>query len=228
MGCAPVCQALPGETFRELTRSDHSMDAVNNVERPNIVRRLYDWVLHWAETPYGTVALFALAFAESSFFPVPPDVLLIALAISIPTKAFRYALICTLGSLLGGVLGYGLGYFAYDTVGRPIVEFYRGQALMADIKAKYDLYGFWGVLVAAVTPIPYKIFTISSGVFKFDFQQFFVASVLGRSLRFFVVAGLIWKFGPSIRDFIDRYFNKLSVAFVGLLIAGFVAVKYLF
>jgi membrane protein YqaA with SNARE-associated domain len=204
------------------------MDAVNNVERPNIVRRLYDWVLHWAETPYGTVALFALAFAESSFFPVPPDVLLIALAISIPTKAFRYALICTLGSLLGGVLGYGLGYFAYDTVGRPIVEFYRGQALMADIKAKYDLYGFWGVLVAAVTPIPYKIFTISSGVFKFDFQQFFVASVLGRSLRFFVVAGLIWKFGPSIRDFIDRYFNKLSVAFVGLLIAGFVAVKYLF
>lgn len=194
----------------------------------NIVRRLYDWVLGWAETPYGSVALFVLAFAESSFFPVPPDVLLIALAISIPARAFRYAAICTLGSLAGGVIGYGLGHFAYESIGRPIVEFYHGEALMADIKARYDLYGFWGVLVAAVTPIPYKIFTISSGVFAFDFREFFLASVLGRSLRFFVVAALIYKFGAPIRDFIDRYFNKLSFAFVVLLIAGFVAVKYVF
>ncbi len=212
-----------------------SMDAVDGIknlpersERPaNIVRRLYDWVLHWAETPYGTVALFALAFAESSFFPVPPDVLLIALAISIPARAFRYALICTLGSLIGGVVGYSLGYFAYEGVGRPIVEFYHGQALMAQIKTKYDLYGFWGVLVAAITPIPYKIFTISSGVFRFNFQEFLAASIIGRSLRFFVVAALIWRFGAPIRDFIDRYFNRLSIAFTVLLIGGFVVIKYL-
>jgi membrane protein YqaA with SNARE-associated domain len=192
-----------------------------------IIRRLYDWVLHWAETPYGVPALFILAFAESSFFPVPPDVLLIALAISMPGRAFYFALLCTLGSLVGGVVGYGIGLYGYENIGKPIVEFYHGQELMTNIKTQYDTYGFWGILVAAITPIPYKIFTILSGVFRFEFWTFMLASLIGRSFRFFLVGGLIWRFGPPIKNFIDRYFNILSYIFIGLLIGGFIVIKYL-
>jgi membrane protein YqaA with SNARE-associated domain len=189
------------------------------------IKKLYDWVLHWAETRYAIPALFLLAFSESSFFPIPPDVLLITLAISIPKKSFKYALICAVGSVLGGILGYGIGLHGYETVGRPIVEFYHGQDIMNAIKLKYDQHGFLGILIAAITPIPYKVFTIASGVFKFDFWLFMIASILGRSARFFVVAGLIWKFGPSIREFIDKYFNLLSYAFIILLIGGFILIK---
>ncbi len=192
-----------------------------------LLRRLYDWVLHWAETPYAVPALFILSFAESSFFPVPPDVLLIALAISIPARSFRYALICSVASVLGGVLGYAIGLFGYEAIGRPIVELYHGQKVMEMIKVQYDIYGFWGVLAAAITPIPYKVFTISSGFFQFNFLSFMVASIVGRSFRFFLVAGLIWKFGSPIREFIDKYFNMLSYAFIVLLIGGFIVIRYL-
>ncbi|RMF70258.1 MAG: DedA family protein [Calditrichaeota bacterium] len=190
------------------------------------VRRLYDWVLSWAESRYSTAALFLLAFAESSFFPIPPDVLLIALAISAPTRAFRFALICTVGSLTGGIVGYGIGLFGYESVGRPIIEMYHGQNLMYSIKVKYDTYGFWGVLVAAITPIPYKVFTISSGFFRFNFPEFLAASLVGRTFRFFLVASLIWKFGAPIKGFIDKYFNILVTAFVILLIGGFLIIKF--
>ncbi len=190
------------------------------------IKKLYDWVLHWAETPYAVPALFLLAFSESSFFPVPPDVLLITLAISIPKKSFKYALICMVGSVLGGMLGYGIGLHGYEAIGRPIVDFYHGQDIMNAIKLRYDEYGFLGILVAAITPIPYKVFTIASGVFKFDFLLFMIASVIGRSTRFFLVAALIWKFGPYIRDFIEKYFNLLSIAFMILLAGGFILIKY--
>jgi len=193
-----------------------------------LLRRLYDWVLHWADTPYGTPALLILAFAESSFFPVPPDVLLIALSLSIPKKAFRYALICAIGSVLGGMLGYAIGHFGYEAVGKPIIDFYNGHAVMEKIEMQYERYGFWGVLIAAVTPIPYKVFTISSGFFRFDFWTFLFASVIGRSLRFFAVAGLIYLFGPPIKSFIDKYFNILSIVFVILLIGGFILLRYVF
>lgn len=183
-------------------------------------------MLHWAETPYGIPALFILAFAESSFFPVPPDILLIALAISIPSRSFKFASVCAAGSVLGGILGYGIGLYGYETIGRPIVDFYHGQKVMDKVKLWYDQYGFWGILIAAITPIPYKVFTIASGVFSFDFWMFVTASIIGRSARFFVVAGLIWKFGPAIRDFIDKYFNLLMWVFMILLIGGFVLVKY--
>lgn len=193
----------------------------------NVVRRLYDWVLSWAESPYGATALFLLAFAESSFFPVPPDVLLIALCISIPTRAFKYALLCTIGSIIGGIVGYGIGYYGYETIGQPIIDFYNGQAIMESIRLQYERYGFWGVLIAAITPIPYKVFTISSGFFSFNFGSFFLASIVGRSIRFFAVSALIWKFGPPIRAFIDKYFNLLAIAFVVLLVGGFVLIKVL-
>jgi membrane protein YqaA with SNARE-associated domain len=193
-----------------------------------IIKKLYDWVLHWAETPYGIPALFLLSFSESSFFPVPPDVLLIALAISIPKKSFKFATICMVGSVLGGVLGYGIGLHGYEMVGKPIVDFYHGQEIMNMIKLQYEQHGFVGILIAAITPIPYKVFTIASGVFEFDFFSFLTASIIGRSTRFFVVAGLIWKFGPSIKDFIDKYFNMLCVAFMVLLVGGFFIIKYVF
>lgn len=185
-------------------------------------------MLSWAQTPYAVPALFLLAFAESSFFPIPPDVLLITLAISIPARAFRYAAVCTAGSVLGGIVGYMIGHYGYEAIGRPIVHFYHGESVMDAIKVQYDQHGFWGILVAAVTPIPYKVFTIASGVFRFDFGSFVTASVLGRSTRFFVVAALIWRFGPAMRDFIDKYFNWLSYAFMALLIGGFILVRQMF
>ncbi len=193
-----------------------------------IIKKLYDWVLHWAETPYGIPALFLLSFSESSFFPVPPDVLLIALAISIPKKSFKFAAICMIGSVLGGVLGYGIGLYGYEMVGKPIVDFYHGQEIMNMIKLQYEQHGFVGILIAAITPIPYKVFTIASGVFEFDFLSFVTASIIGRSTRFFVVAGLIWKFGPSIKNFIDKYFNLLCIAFMVLLVGGFLIIKFVF
>jgi membrane protein YqaA with SNARE-associated domain len=193
-----------------------------------MLRRLYDWVLHWAETPYGTWALFFLALAESSFFPIPPDVLLIALAISIPAKSFRYALVCTVGSLIGGVIGYLIGYQFMEIVGLQILEFY---GLMAKFNAVGDLYNKYNALavgIAGFTPIPYKVFTISAGAFGINFPIFLAASAVSRAARFFIVGWLIYKFGPGIRAFIDRYFNILAVVFVILLVGGFILIRYIF
>jgi membrane protein YqaA with SNARE-associated domain len=199
---------------------------VEETKKPGLVRRIYDWVLGWAETPYGIPALFILAFAESSFFPVPPDVLLIALALAAPARSFKFAFYAMVASVLGGMLGYAIGVWGYQAIGADIVAFYDGEAVMEKVRVLYDEYGFWGILTAAITPIPYKIFTIASGVFAFDFASFAIASVLGRSVRFFLVAGLIWKFGPSIKTFIDRYFNLLAFLFVVLLIGGFAIISY--
>lgn len=190
------------------------------------IRKLYDWVLHWADTPYGIPALFLLAVAESSFFPVPPDILLIALCLGASKKSMKFALICTLGSLAGGVIGYTIGFYGYEAIGRPLIEAYNGQPVMDKVEGLYSQYGFWGVLAAAITPIPYKVFTISSGFFRFDFWAFALASALGRGFRFFLVGGLIWKFGPPIKSFIDKYFNALVVIFTLLLLGGFFVLKY--
>jgi len=192
-----------------------------------MLRKLYDWVLRWAETPYGSWALFLLALAESSFFPVPPDVLLIALAISIPARSFRYALICSVGSLIGGVLGYVIGYQFMDLVGMKIVEFYGFTEQYGAVSDLYERYNAWAVGVAGFTPIPYKVFTISAGAFKINFPIFFLASAISRSARFFLVGWLIYAFGPEIKQFIDRYFNILAVLFVVLLIGGFIVIKYM-
>jgi len=190
-----------------------------------MVRRLYDWVMHWAETPYAVPALFILAFTESSFFPIPPDVLLIALAVSIPARSFHYALVCLAGSVIGGVLGYAIGVYAMEWIGNPIIDFYHGQEVMMRVKELYDDNGFWGVFVAALTPIPYKVFTIASGCFHFNFGAFIAASICGRGLRFFAVGALIYFFGPKIKEFIDKYFNVLAIVFAVLLVGGFVLIK---
>lgn len=187
-----------------------------------IFRKMYDWVIHWSGTRYAVPALAILAFSESSFFPVPPDVLLITMALSKSRRAFYFALITVVFSVIGGIVGYGIGHYLYEAIGVKIVEFYHGQQTMLKIQGWYQNYGFWGVLIAAITPIPYKVFTIASGVFSFSPSAFILASVIGRGIRFFAVAGLIWKFGEPITRFIDKYFNWLMVAFAGLLIGGFI------
>lgn len=193
-----------------------------------MLRKLYDWVLHWAETPYGSWALFILAFAESSFFPVPPDVLLIALALSIPARAFRYALICSVGSVLGGMAGYIIGFEFMDLVGFRILNFYGLMDNYESISHLYERYNAWAVGIAGFTPIPYKVFTISAGAFKINFPIFLAASIVSRSARFFLVGWLIYKFGAEIRSFIDRYFNIICVIFIILLIGGFMVIKWIF
>lgn len=193
-----------------------------------MVKRLYDWVLHWAETPYGTWALFLLAFCESSFFPIPPDVLLLALCVALPKKSFRYALVCSVGSLLGGCLGYYIGWQFMISLGRAIIGFYGLQDKYAYIQQLYMTYDAWAVGIAGLTPIPYKVFTITAGAFHINFVVFVVASAISRSARFFAVGGLIYIFGPRIQSFIERHFNVLAVIFVVLLILGFVVIKYVF
>ena len=192
-----------------------------------MLRKLYDWVLHWAETPYGNWALFLLAFSESSFFPIPPDVLLIALAVAIPKRSFRYALICSAGSVLGGCMGYLIGWQFMAAIGERIVSFYSLTQKIDYIQSLYMAYDAWAIGIAGFTPIPYKVFTISAGAFQINFAVFVIASSISRSARFFLVGGLIYVFGPGIQAFIDKYFNMLVTVFVVLLVAGFIAVKYL-
>ncbi|MEW6409162.1 MAG: YqaA family protein [Nitrospirota bacterium] len=183
------------------------------------------WLLRWAESPYGTWALFLIAFAESSFFPIPPDVLLIALAISIPSRSFIYASVCSIGSVLGGLFGYFIGVELFNLIGEPILRFYGAMDRYFEIQALYNKYDAWAVGIAGFTPIPYKVFTIAAGACKIDLAVFTIASVISRSARFFLVASLIWYFGPKVKDFIDRYFNLLTIAFVILLILGFIFLR---
>ncbi|MBW1890528.1 MAG: DedA family protein [Deltaproteobacteria bacterium] len=193
-----------------------------------MLKKLYHWVLHWSETPYGTWALFILAFSESSFFPLPPDVLLIALAVGKPEKSMKFAAVCTLGSVLGGMLGYLIGWQFMAAVGEKIVEFYGLTDKVDYIEVLYNRYDAWAVGIAGFTPIPYKVFTIAAGAFKISFVVFIVASTVSRSARFFLVGGLIYFFGPGIQAFIDKYFNLLAVVFTVLLVGSFVFLKYIF
>lgn len=205
---------------------------MSSSKKTNAIRRVYDWVLHWADTSWGITALFLLAFAESSFFPIPPDVLLIACCLGIPTRSFRYAAVCTVGSVLGAMAGYALGHYAWLSDGQftAFADFFFRHVFSIDayrsVEALYNQYDFWIVFTAGFTPIPYKLITITAGVFNVDFVMFIVASVISRGGRFFLVSWLIWKYGPSIKGFIDKYFNLLAVAFTVLLIGGFMIIKY--
>ncbi|MCC8089267.1 MAG: DedA family protein [Rikenellaceae bacterium] len=199
----------------------------------SIIRRLYDWVLHWADTKWAVIALFLLAFAESSFFPIPPDVLLIACCLGAAVKSFRFALICTLGSVLGAILGYCIGNFAWLTSDGGFTSFaeffFRDVFSEGDyfrVKNAFEQYNFWVVFTAGFTPLPYKIITITAGVFNINFIMFMIASIISRGMRFFLIGWLIWKYGPPIKIFIDKYFNLLAIAFTVLLVGSFVVLKY--
>ena len=193
-----------------------------------MLKKMYDWVLQWAERPGGTWALFIIAFCESSFFPIPPDVLLIALAVGAPKKSYKFALVCSIGSILGACLGYFIGWQFMDLIGNKIISFYHLTDKIEYIASLYQEWDAWAVSIAGFTPIPYKLFTITAGAFAINFPIFLIASAASRTLRFVLVASLIYFFGPSIQGFINKYFNILASVFVILLIAGFVAIRFVF
>ena len=199
-------------------------------------RRLYNWVLRWADTAYGSWALFILSFAESSCFPVPPDVLLAPLTLGARKKWWRFALRCSLASVLGGMFGYAIGHWLwwsgpgeFSGVAQFFFDHIPGfdKHAFEVMQGKYEQYSFWIVFAAGFTPIPYKIITITAGAFDINFGMFLIASAIGRAARFFLVAGLFGRFGGTIKPFVDKYFNWLCLAFMVLLVAGFMALKYL-
>lgn len=191
-----------------------------------MLRRLYDWTLSLAAHRHARWGLAGVAFAESSFFPIPPDILLIPMVLAERAKAWAYATLCTLASVLGGVAGYLIGYLLFDQIGQPILAFYGYGEAFDSFASQYNEYGVWIVLIAGLTPFPYKVITIASGVTGLNFAVFLIASVVARGLRFFAVSALLWWFGDPIRAFIDRYFGLLSIVFVLLLIGGFLAIGW--
>tara|TARA_B100001250_G_C19717280_1_gene752092 strand:- start:51 stop:665 length:615 start_codon:yes stop_codon:yes gene_type:complete len=200
------------------------------------LKNLYDWVLKWSESKWGGVALFILAFVEASFFPIPPDVLLIALCLGLRTKAFRFVFICSIGSALGAVFGYSIGHFLWWNSNGEFSKFANffiniipgfSSEIFYNIQAKYKEWNFWIIFVSGFTPIPFKVFTVSAGAFKINFNLFLLASIVSRSARFFLIGGLIWKFGEPIRHFIDKYFNILAILFSIILVGSFFIIKYI-
>lgn len=198
------------------------------VVKPNIVRRLYNWVLHWAETPYGTPALGLISFSESSFFPIPPDVLQIALSISKPKRSFFYALVSTGGSVLGAMLGWVIGFYLWESIDSYVLGVIPGleQENFDKVKARFDDHAFLALFTSAFTPIPFKVFTIGAGMFSISLPTLVAASLVGRASRFFLVATFIFIFGKQVTYYLDRYFNLLTFLFTALLIGGLLVVKY--
>jgi len=193
----------------------------------NLLQRTYGWVMGLAARPNAIWALAAISFIESSVFPIPPDVLLIPMVLAAPTRAWRMAAVCTISSVLGGMFGYGIGFLFYETVGRLIVQFYGLQDWFASFQTYFDSWGWWFVIFAGITPFPYKVITIASGIASFDIIAFTAASILARALRFFLVAALLYRFGPSIRAFVEKRLGLVTAAFFILLIGGFIAARYL-
>ncbi len=191
-----------------------------------MLRRLYDWTMDLAAHTGAAWALAIIAFIESSVFPIPPDVLQIPMVLAQRAKAWFYASIATVSSVAGGLLGYAIGLFLYDSIGQPLLEFYGYAAKFEDFAGRYNEWGAWIVFIAGVTPFPYKVITIASGTTGLSIPVFIIASVLARGLRFFAVSALLYWFGPPIKAFIERYMGILTVVFVILLVGGFVLVKY--
>lgn len=191
------------------------------------IRRLYGWVVAWAETKQAEKALGGIAFAESSFFPIPPDPLLIAMTIAQPKKYLRFAAICTLGSIVGGIIGYTIGWGLYETVGQWIIDTYHLQESFEALGIRYSDNAFLTIFTAAFTPIPYKLITIAAGVFQVNIFMLIIASLLGRGGRFFLVATLLHHFGQRYKDKIERYIDVISIVFVLLIVLGLFAIKLL-
>ena len=193
----------------------------------NLIRKLYDWTLDKAGHPKAPWFLALIAFTESSFFPIPPDIILIPMVIANRIKAWTYATICTVSSVLGGVLGYFIGFFFYNSVGIMIVQYYSLENLFSSFESSYNDYGILIVLGAGFTPFPFKFITIASGLFSLNLPLFISVAFIARGLRFFLVAGLLKLFGNFIQNLIDRYFNIIATLFFLLLIGSFILIKYL-
>ena len=192
-----------------------------------MLRRLYDWTMGLAGHRHALAALAVVAFVESSIFPIPPDVLLIPMVLASPTRAWRIALVCTAASVAGGLAGYGIGLFLFETVGRPLIEFYSATDAFGQFQAAYAEWGAWIVGGAGLTPFPYKVITILSGVMELDITVFTVTSAASRGLRFFAEAALLWHFGQPIRAFIEGHLGLLTTVFFALLIGGFALMQFI-
>lgn len=192
-----------------------------------MLRRLYDWTLSMAGHRHALWVLAAVAFVESSVFPIPPDILMIPMVLAARQRAFLIAGVCTVASVLGGLLGYGIGALAFEQVGRPILETLGKADAMADFATRFNDFGFWSVLIAGVTPFPYKVITIMSGWTAMPIDTFVMTSILARGLRFLVVAALLWRFGAPIRDLIERRLGLMFTLFVVILAAGFLGLRAL-
>ncbi len=237
------------DTAQEEIRDELKQNSINKEKKPGMIRRLYDWMLGWADSRYGLHALIVLSFAESSFFPIPPDILLIALVLGATGRWYKYAFWCTLASVAGGLAGYGIGVFGWETIGQWIIEHIAHMTLV-DVDGQmdialpsylissmgsslggeylfqvYDHWNAWIVFIFGLTPLPYKLVTITAGVARVNLPVFLFVSLLSRAFRFFLVAWLLHKWGEPAKQFIDRYFNLLCIAFVVLLIGGFVLLK---
>lgn len=180
-----------------------------------------------AATPHALWFLAVISFVESSVFPIPPDVLLIPMVLARRDRAFRIALVCTLASVAGGLAGYAIGALLFETLGRPVIQFYGYVEQFQSFQERYNAYGAWIVFGAGVTPFPYKVITIASGVTRLDLVTFTIASVLARGLRFYMVAGLLWYVGPPVRAFVERHLNLLATLFFVLLFGGFLVLRWL-
>ena len=191
-----------------------------------MIRRLYDWTLAWAAHRHAIWVLAVVSFVESSVFPIPPDVLLIPMVLAAPHRAWAIALTCTAASVAGGMAGYAIGYFAWEGLGQPILMALGKAGSFDAFFARYNEWGAWAVLIAGVTPFPYKVVTILSGATGLSLPVFVVASVLARGLRFFLVAALLWRFGPPVRAFVERRLGLFFTAFVVLLVGSFAALRY--
>ena len=192
-----------------------------------MIRQLYDWTISLAEHPRALWALALVAFVEASVFPIPPDILMIPMIIAAPKRAFAIATVATVASVLGGMLGYFIGWGLFESVGKPVLDFYGKSDEFSRFSERYNQFGPWAVLIAGVTPFPYKVITILSGSTGLSVPVFILSSVIARSIRFFLIAGLLWKFGSPIRDFIERRLGLMFTLFVVILLAGFYAVRYL-
>lgn len=192
-----------------------------------MLRSLYDWTLSMAGHRHALWVLALVAFVESSVFPIPPDLMMIPMILAAPHRAFLIALVCTLSSVLGGLAGYGIGALAFEQIGRPVLETLGKADAMAEFATRFNDFGFWSVLVAGVTPFPYKVITIMSGWTAMPLDTFMLTSILARGLRFFVVAALLWRFGAPVRDFIERRLGLVFSLFILLLLGGFLAVRVL-
>lgn len=192
-----------------------------------MIRSLYDWTMRAAAHKRAVPSLFAVSFVESSFFPIPPDIMLVPMVLARRAKAWFYAAVATVGSVLGGVFGYLIGYYLFDAFGKPMLDFYGYGEKFASFAGQYNEYGAWIVFVFGLTPFPYKVITIASGATALNIGVFLLASVVARGMRFFIVAALLYWFGPPIRDFIEKRLGLVFTVFVVLLIGGFVAIKYL-
>jgi membrane protein YqaA with SNARE-associated domain len=191
------------------------------------VHGLYEWTMAQATRPYALWTLALVSFIESSVFPIPPDVLLIPMVLAAPSRAWWIATVCTVASVLGGLLGYAIGALLFEAVGRPILEFYGYVDQFADFQVRYNEWGAWIVFGAGLTPFPYKVITIASGVTGLDPGTFTIASIVGRGMRFFMVAALLWWFGEPMRRFIERNLGWLTILFFALLFGGFLVIKLL-